>query len=61
MADGLGFICFGDLNVQVIHIALKNQKGALGVGDNLLTMGHRLSQLGKQEEQGLLGGQGISD
>lgn len=39
----------------------KKPKGALGVGDNLLTVGHRLSQLGKQEEQGLLGGQGISD
>ena len=26
MADGLGFICFGDLNVQVIHIALKGYK-----------------------------------
>lgn len=26
MADGLGFIYFGDLNIQVIYIALKNRK-----------------------------------
>lgn len=57
MADGLGFICFGDLNVGVTHIPLKKPKGALGIGDNLLTVGDPVClSWGCRRNKGLLEG-----
>lgn len=59
MADGLGLIYFGDLNIQVTYRALKKlAKRALGIADNHLTTDHCLSQLGRRKRGGFMEGDG---